>query len=145
MTNREMTEPEKLVRKFLQLAIVERNMDEAIKLFHDEAIVYEPDQLPYGGTYTAPQAMRQLSKSLRTHLDKLSAWWIDMPEGAPEAGIVANDRYAILYGAMAGRSAATGREFIVPVEERYRVRDGKFDEVWVFYHDPRIVIDACTA
>jgi len=138
-----MTHPEQLVRQFLQHAIIDRNMDEAIKLFHDDAVVYEPITLPYGGTYTAPKAMQQLSRNLRTHLDKLSAWWIDMPEGAPEAGIVANDRYAILYGAMAGRSAATGKEFMVPVEERYRVRDGKFDEVWVFYHDPSVVSNAC--
>lgn len=144
MNDKAMTEPEKLVREFLQLAIIERNMDEAIKLFHEDTVVYEPAGLPYGGTYKAPKAMQQLSNSLRSHLDKLSAWWIDMPEDAPESGIVANDRYAILYGAMAGRSAKTGKEFMVPVEERYRMRDGKFDEVWVFYHDPSVVVSACT-
>tara|TARA_R110001606_G_scaffold232277_1_gene379830 strand:- start:59899 stop:60369 length:471 start_codon:yes stop_codon:yes gene_type:complete len=143
VNEKKMTEPERLVRRFLELAIVQRNMDEAIKLFHEDAIVYEPPGLPYGGTYLGPKAMQKLSTTLRSHLSELSAWWIDMPSDSPESGVVANDKYAILYGAMKGKSALTGKTFLVPVEERYRVRDGKFDEVWVFYHDTSVVSDAC--
>ncbi|MFA7556137.1 MAG: nuclear transport factor 2 family protein [Spongiibacteraceae bacterium] len=139
-----MYESERITRQFLQLAIVEHNMDEAIKLFHDDAVVYEPEELPYGGTYRAPKAMQQLSCNLRSHLDKLSAWWIDMPPGSPEAGIIANEEYAVLYGAMQGRSSKTGKEFTCPVTERFRIRDGKVSEVWVFYHNPAVVWAACT-
>lgn len=144
MTIKLMTEPEKIVRRFVQLALIEQNYDAMLELFDEDCIVYEPAALPYGGTFKAPNAIMQLSESLFQHLDALSAWWANMPPGHEDTGVIANDEFAVLYGYMYGRSSKTGKEFTVPVTERFRVKDGKIVELWVFYHDTSIVVDACT-
>ena len=145
MTDKVITAPEKIVRKFVQLALIEQNYDAMLELFHEDCIIYEPAGLPYGGIFRAPNAIMQLSEALFQHLDMLAAWWANMPPGHEDTGVIANDEFAVLYGHMHGRSRATGKEFTVPVTERFRVRDGKIVELWVFYHDPAIVADACAA
>jgi ketosteroid isomerase-like protein len=105
-------------------------LDEAAlrEVFHDDAELHQPPNLPYGGIYRGVGEMVQLWRTVVIPLADLSTAFLD--------SMVIDGEHAVTIGGM--NMATSGAPSLVC--EDYLVRDGKISRIRVFWFDPSPVI-----
>lgn len=97
-------------------------------LLDPEAVVYEPDCLPYGGTYRGVTEVRSLMQRLAEYLDPATV-------RIRELLVIGDQAVATITIA----TQADGTEMLT--SEHYRVRGDKILEMRVFFFDPTPIRD----
>ncbi|WP_219894983.1 nuclear transport factor 2 family protein [Aquisediminimonas profunda] len=94
--------------------------------FHPDAVMIEPDGLPYGGNYRGPDAIRK-------GIENAVATWEDF--GGFVEDVAASGNLVYVHMHVMGKGKASGEAFAMPIVEVLRFRDGQLIEFRPFYFD----------
>lgn len=100
--------------------------DEIEKYLADDFTIYEPESLPFGGTWTGKDVFKRLFPAVMTTFDEPAVEPVDMSGGPDWVNY-------ILY--FSGTSKATGERNTYRVIESARVVDGIMQELHLHYFD----------
>lgn len=100
--------------------------------FHDDIIIREATELPYGGEWKGKEGLR----ALMTKIDSVATLTpIDV-----EVFDLGEDRVITRQIAKISREG-TDRELLIPMVEIYHMEDGKIREIDVYYKDTKAMVD----
>lgn len=108
------------------------DIDGFLTFFSDDAVLIEPESLPYGGTYHGKAAIKAALESVFPHYSAFSF--------KPEA-ITCTGEWFIAYGPIAVTSAKTGKSISFPLAEVARIQNGKITMIHPVYSDTKALLD----
>ena len=97
----------------------------AMALMAEDAILVEPGDLPFGGTYRGRQGLTDFARKLPRSIQI----------AADLTAVHATDEVAVLSMSLTFRCRKTGGTVGTDVVELYRISDGEIARVDVFYRD----------
>lgn len=119
-----------VVRKFFA-ALADNDAETALGSFHENTVIHEPANLPYGGDYEGREGFGRLLASI-TELFEFAIHGWDIRETGDEAVGVLEATFT---------SRVTGRSLRMPVVELYKFTDGLISDVVVFPQDTAAIIE----
>jgi uncharacterized protein len=116
------------VRRFYDL-IGEGRLEDALGLLHEDLIIHEPADLPYGGEYHGPQAFTDIMGKIMATVTPSVAGENQYFETSAGGPVVVTLRGRFTHN-------TTGAVAETDVVELFTVRDGKILDLDVYYKTP---------
>ena len=114
----------------LYAAFFAGDLDEWIKFWNEDAVMWEADALPYRGTHRG-------LKEIRAAVEIMGSVWSNVDLDIID--IVGSDERLITYGTFTGTGAKTGKTASFPFAEVWVFRDHKVAEVTPIYGDTVLI------
>jgi len=124
--------PLKVVESAYAAILGRGDIDAFLEHFADDAVMIEPQSLPYGGTYRGKAAIKGALQSVFP----LYTSFAYKPEAMATSG-----EWVIAYGTFAATAARTGKAISFPLAEASRVVNGKIVLINPVYSDTKALLD----
>jgi uncharacterized protein len=100
------------------------------ELLHTDYRLYEPDGMPYPGTFEGPQGWWDF-------WDIFLATWTDISVSGQKLFFGDAGDECTIFMKLSGKSVATGQEFSTSLIELWRFKEGQILEMHPYYYDTR--------